>query len=161
MNPNQKSENKDKISSFIIIIFLNVLFFIILGLICYFFILFDLSWIFFPGYDVSYPFRFMELIIGTLMLIIGLHIFSWGLTTISTNRASGIEIGKTPENSILFTHGAFSFSRHPITFGFLFIMSGIGLIFGFIPLILMTPIYSPMLISILFYEERELIRRYG
>lgn len=113
------------------------------------------------SYDVSYPLRFIELIVGSIMTIIGVHIFSWGLTTISTNRASGIEIGKTVEDSTLITDGAFSFCRHPITLGFLFIMPGIALIFDFIPMMLMTPIYSPMLISLLFYEEKELIRRYG
>ena len=161
MNVEKNTENKERLSYFIIIILPNVLFFIVLGIICYLFMLYDLPWILFPESDITDPMRLIELILGSLMLIIGLHIFSWGLTTISTDRASGIEIGKTLEESILITHGAFSFCRHPITFGFLFIMPGIAFIFDFIPLILMTPIYSPMLISLLFYEEKELIRRYG
>jgi protein-S-isoprenylcysteine O-methyltransferase Ste14 len=156
-----KSEEKEKISYFIIIVFPNMLFFIVLGFLIALFFLYDLQWIVFPGQDVFYPLRLIELILGTLMLIIGLHIFSWGVTTISTERASGIEIGKSPGDSTLINYGAFSFCRHPITLGFLLIMPGIGLIFDFIPMLLMTPIYSPMLIGLLFYEERELLQRYG
>ena len=157
----KNSESKMNWSYFIIIIFPNVSFFVILGIIISFFILYELPWIFFPGYDVTYPLRLIELAIGSLMTIIGLHIFSWGLTTITTDRASGREIGKTLESPTLINYGAYSFCRHPITLGFLLIMPGIALIFDFIPLLLMTPIYSPILIATLLYEERELIQRYG
>ena len=161
MNPEMNSKKRERFSYFLIIVFPNVLFFIVLGILMGLFLLYDLPWIIFPGQDVLYPLRLIELILGTLMIIIGLHIFSWGLTTISTERASGVEIGKSLEASTLIKYGAFSFCRHPITLGFLFIMPGVGFVFDFIPMLLMTPIYSSMLIGLLFYEEKELLRRYG
>jgi protein-S-isoprenylcysteine O-methyltransferase Ste14 len=161
MSIEKNSNVKKKGSYFIIVVFPNVLFFIVLGILIYLFFLFELPWIIFPGFDVTNLWRLFELILGTLLMIFGLFIFTWGLNTITRERASGKEIGKTLEYSTLITDGAFSFCRHPITLGFVFMMPGIALIFDFIPLILMTPIYSPMLISLLYYEEKELVQRFG
>lgn len=124
-------------------------------------ILFELPWILFPGNDVTYPWRLIELIIGTLLMIGGLYFFTWGLTTITRERASGKEIGQSIEVSTLILDGAFGICRHPITLGFIFLMPGISFIFDFIPLMLMTPFYTPLLISLLFYEEKELVQRFG
>jgi protein-S-isoprenylcysteine O-methyltransferase Ste14 len=148
-------------SSFIIVILPNLLFFIVLGIILFLFFLFELPWILLPGNDVLYPWRLIELIAGTLLLIVGLYFFTWGLTTISRKRASGKEIGKSIDKSTLISDGAFAICRHPITLGFIFLMPGISFIFDFIPLMLMTPFYTPLLISLLFYEEKELIQRFG
>ncbi len=161
MSNEKKSDNDRNYSSFIIVIFPNLLFFIVLAILISIFFLFELPWLMFPGFDVSHPLRLIELIFGTLMVIIGLYIFSWGLVTITKNRASGYEIGKSSEESTLITDGAFAFCRHPITLGFIFIIPGIAFIFDFIPLIFLTFIYTPMLISLLFYEEQELIQRFG
>jgi protein-S-isoprenylcysteine O-methyltransferase Ste14 len=157
---NPKNEKKNG-SSFIIVIFPNLLFFIVLGIIIFLFFLFDLPWILFSGNDVTYPWRLIELIIGSLLMIGGLYFFTWGLTTITRERASGKEIGHSDENSTLISDGAFALCRHPITLGFIFLMPGISFIFDFIPLMLMTPFYTPLLISLLFYEEKELIQRFG
>ena len=161
MNNKKNFEKKSKKSAFIIVIFPNILFFIVLIILIYLFFLFELPWLIFPGFDVFHPLRLTELIIGTLLLIIGLYVFTWGLTTLSKDRASGVEIGKTIEHSTLISDGAFAFCRHPITLGFIFLMPGISFIFDFIPLMLMTPFYTPMLISLLFYEEKELIQRFA
>jgi len=161
MSIDKNSVYKKKVSSFIIIVLPNLLFFIVLGIVIYLFFLFELPWIFFSGYDVSHPWRLIELILGTVLTIIGLYFFTWGLTTITKDRASGIEIDKTLEFSTLITDGAFALCRHPITLGFIFIMPGFAFIFDFIPLMLVTLIYIPMLISLLFYEEKELNQRFG
>lgn len=150
-----------KISSFIIVILPNLSFFIILGIIIVLFFFFRLPWILFPGKDVLYPWRIAELVVGTLLLIGGLYFFTWGLTTITRERASGKEIGKSIDNSTIITNGAFALCRHPITLGFIFLQPGIAFIFDFVPLMLMTPFYTPLLILLLFYEEKELIQRFG
>ena len=156
------SDEKQKRSSyFVIVVFPNVLFFIVLGIMIYLWFLFRLPWLFFPGYDVSFPLRLIELIFGYLMTIGGLYFFTWGLTSITRARASGQEIGKTLEYSTLITSGAFANCRHPITLGFIFLLPGMGFIFDLIPLILMTFIYNPMLIALLYYEEKELNQRFG
>ncbi|MFX0034238.1 MAG: methyltransferase family protein [Candidatus Hermodarchaeota archaeon] len=161
MTDKNYSQGKKKSSRFIIVIFPNVLFFIILGIMIYLWFLFELPWLFFPRYDVSFPLRLAELILGYLLTIGGLYFFTWGLTSITRARASGQEIGKSLEYSTLIKSGAFSICRHPITLGFIFILPGVSLIFDLIPLVLMTFIYNPMLIAILFYEEKELIQRFG
>jgi protein-S-isoprenylcysteine O-methyltransferase Ste14 len=155
-----KNEKKKR-SSFIIVILPNLLFFIDLGIIIILFFLFELPWILFSGKDVLYPLRLIELIVGTLLMIGGFYFFTWGLTTITRERASGKEINQSIDNSTLISDGAFALCRHPITLGFIFLMPGISFIFDFIPLMLMTPFYTPLLIFLLFYEEKELIQRFG
>jgi protein-S-isoprenylcysteine O-methyltransferase Ste14 len=155
------NEKEKKGSYFIIVVLPNLSFFIVLGILIYLFFLFELPWLFFPGYDVSFPLRLIELICGYLLTIGGLYFFTWGLTSITRVRASGREIGKTLEYSNLITSGAFAICRHPITLGFVLLLPGIGLIFDFIPLVLMTFVYNPLLIALLFYEEKELDQRFG
>jgi protein-S-isoprenylcysteine O-methyltransferase Ste14 len=143
------SQQGDKrYSSFVIVIFPNVLFFILLGIILLLFFLLKLPWLFFPGYDVTFPLRLIELIVGYLLSIGGLYFFTWGLTTITRVRASGKEIGESNERSTLITTGAFAVCRHPITLGFVLLLPGFSLIFDLIPLILL-------------YEEKELTHRFG
>ena len=62
MNVEKNTENKERLSYFIIIILPNVLFFIVLGIICYLFMLYDLPWILFPESDITDPMRLIELI---------------------------------------------------------------------------------------------------
>ncbi|MFX0031327.1 MAG: methyltransferase family protein [Candidatus Hodarchaeota archaeon] len=161
MNKDINLNNKKKYSRFIIVILPNVSFFIELGLITLLFLWFELPWLFLPNYDVLYPWRLVELIIGYLLTIFGIYFFTWGLTSISTARASGKEIGKTIENSKLITGGAFAICRHPISLGFVFILPGFTLIFDLVPFALLTIIYIPLLIALLTYEEKELHQRFG
>ena len=161
MSDEKKTQNKNKGSYFLIVVFPNLLFFIVLGIIICIFFLLELPWLFFPRCDVSCLWRLIELILGYILTVIGLHVFSWGLTSITRARASGQEIGKTLEYSTLITSGAFAICRHPITLGFIFIMPGFAFIFDLIPLVVTTILYTPMLIALLFNEEKELNQRFG
>ena len=95
MSVEKKSGGNKKGSYFIIVILPNVSFFIVLGFIIFLFFLFELPWLIFPGYDASYPWRLIELSLGTLLMIIGLYFFTWGLTSITRARASGQEIAES------------------------------------------------------------------
>ena len=75
------------------------------------------------------------------------------------NRAQGTEIGA--EESSLITSGAYAYCRHPVTLGFAFATPGFALVFDFVPLLINTFLFTPIMIALVFYEERELVKRFG
>lgn len=139
----------------------NVLFFIDFILVIILTNLFGIPWFLFPGYDITFLWRFLELLCGYFLTVLAVMFISWGVASLSLSRAEGKEIGNSPETSTLITAGVYAYCRHPITLGFIFATPGFALIFDLVPLLLLTIIFTPMLIAILPYEERELAHRFG
>lgn len=75
------------------------------------------------------------------------------------NRAQGGEIGAV--ESTLVTTGAYAYCRHPVTLGFVFATPGFALVFDFVPLMINTILFTPIMIALLVYEEGELLKRFG
>jgi protein-S-isoprenylcysteine O-methyltransferase Ste14 len=75
------------------------------------------------------------------------------------NRAQGSEIGAA--ESSLITTDAYAYCRHPVTLGFAFATPGFALVFDFVPLLINTILFTPIMIALVFYEERELVKRFG
>ncbi|UCH04864.1 MAG: isoprenylcysteine carboxylmethyltransferase family protein [Candidatus Thorarchaeota archaeon] len=143
----------------IIVIGPNVTFFVTLAISILLVYLLSLPWFLFPGMDVLQIPRLMELILGQILMILCVGLMAWGVASISIDRARGGEIGA--EEASLVTTGAYAYSRHPVTIGFLFGAPGFALVFDFVPLIINAIIFAPILIAFLFYEERELLERFG
>ncbi|TFG05009.1 MAG: isoprenylcysteine carboxylmethyltransferase family protein [Promethearchaeota archaeon] len=120
-----------------------------------------IPWILLPGSDITHVWRLIELVFGYMGTILAAMFITWGTVTLSRERASGREIGKKANDTALISDGAYSYCRHPITLGFLFAISSIFLIFDFVPFLLTAIIYTPILLGLLIYEERELIERFG
>ncbi|MFW9967732.1 MAG: methyltransferase family protein [Candidatus Thorarchaeota archaeon] len=59
------------------------------------------------------------------------------------------------------TTGAYSYCRHPVTLGFACATPGFVLVFDFAPLLINAIFFTPIMIALLFYEERELVNRFG
>ncbi|MFX1485082.1 MAG: methyltransferase family protein, partial [Promethearchaeota archaeon] len=116
-------------------------------------------WFFFPGMDVLQLPRLMELIVGQVLVILCVGLMAWGVGSIGLNRAEGGQIGD--RESSLVTSGAYAYCRHPVTLGFVFGTPGFALVFDFVPLLINAVLFTPIMIALLFYEERELLQRYG
>jgi len=155
------SDNKKTGSRFIIVILPNLLFFIDLIIAYFLNLALGLPWLLFPGDDISNPLRFIGLIIGYVLTILGTVLLTWGTLTIGVSRAEGKEVGSSSDTSRLITEGPFAFCRHPITLGFIFAIPGIAFTFDSVTLLIMTLLYLPKMILLLIYEEKELMRRFG
>lgn len=103
--------------------------------------------------------RLVELVIGLVLVILCVGLEVWGVASISLSRAQGTEIGAL--ESALVTTGAYAYCRHPITLDFAFGTPGFALVFDFIPLLVNTLIFTPIMFALPFYDERELLRRFG
>lgn len=93
-------------------------------------------------------------LIGTAILI-GL----WAVRTMAEGGASPDAI-RPP--SALVTDGPFRFSRNPIYLGFVFIYAGLGLVFGSLWILLLTPaVLLGLTQAIIVHDERLLESRFG
>ncbi len=143
----------------VIVIGPNVVFFVTLIISMLLVLQFAAPWFLFPGMDVLRIPRLTELILGQILMILCVGLIAWGVASISLNRAQGIEIGVN--GSSLVTTGAYAYCRHPVTLGFVFGTPGFGLVFDFVPLLINAILFTPIMIALLFYEERELLNRFG
>ncbi|MFW9830994.1 MAG: methyltransferase family protein [Candidatus Thorarchaeota archaeon] len=149
----------------IIVILPNILYFVILiiaiGLNWYFNLL--IPWQLLPGATLAFPWplRFSQLFLGTILLIIAIMFIVWGVISLGRLRSQGDEIGINRQTSKLIVTGAYAYCRHPQTLGFIFATPALALMFDFVPLLIVTLIYTPLLLALLGYEEIELLRRFG
>jgi protein-S-isoprenylcysteine O-methyltransferase Ste14 len=143
----------------VIVIGPNVIFFVTLIVSILLVFLLSLPWFLFPGMDVLQILRLTELILGQILMILCVGLMAWGVASISLSRAQGSEIGV--EESSLVTTGAYAYSRHPVTLGFVFGTPGFALVFDFVPLLINAMLFTPILVAFLVFEERELLKRFG
>jgi protein-S-isoprenylcysteine O-methyltransferase Ste14 len=144
---------------FVIVIAPNLLFFVTLFISILVVIQFPIPWLLFPEMNVLQLPRLIELSLGLIFVILCVGLEAWGVASISLSRAQGTEIGM-PESSIV-TTGAYAYCRHPVTLGFAFATPGFALVFDFVPLLINAILFTPIMIGLLFYEERELVNRLG
>ncbi|MHA3964357.1 MAG: methyltransferase family protein [Candidatus Thorarchaeota archaeon SMTZ1-45] len=144
---------------FIIVIVPNLIFFVTLIISILLVLQLSLPWFLFLGMELLQLPRLIELIVGQVFVILCVGLEAWGVTSISMNRAQGSDIGV--KGSSLVTTGAYSYCRHPITLGFAFGTPGFGLVFDFVPLLINSVLFIPIMIALLIYEERELLNRFG
>jgi len=149
-------------SQLIIVILPNILYFVILAIVLvltWYFV--QIPWQLLPGATLLFPWRLTQLIVGQVLLILAVMFITWGVTSMGLSRAQGSEIGDPKRTSTLVTNGAYAFSRHPQTLGFIFATPAFALIFDFVPLLLAALIFTPLQLALLGYEEIELLRRFG
>jgi protein-S-isoprenylcysteine O-methyltransferase Ste14 len=151
-------------SRIIIIILPNLLYFVVLIsaiFLTWFFT--QLPWQLLPGTGLLFPWpwRFIELLGGTILLILAVMFIVWGVTTLGLARAQGNEIGASHRTSTLITTGAYAYCRHPQTLGFIFATPAVALLFDFVPLLIVALIFTPLQLALLGYEEIELLHRFG
>lgn len=154
-----ESEGPSQRDRLVIVIGPNVIFFVTLIVSILIVIQFSLPWFLFTGMDVIQIPRLTELILGQVLIILCVGLEAWGVASISLSRAQGSEIGV--DESSLVTTGAYAYSRHPVTLGFVFGTPGFGLAFDFVPLLINAILFTPIMIAFLVYEERELLKRFG
>jgi protein-S-isoprenylcysteine O-methyltransferase Ste14 len=155
----EESEGQSSRARLIIVVAPNVIFFVTLFIAILLTILFSLPWFLFPGMNLLQLPRLFELILGQILVILCVGLEAWGVSSISMNRAQGSEIGSA--DSSLITTGAYAYCRHPVTLGFAFATPGFAFVFDFVPLLINTVLFTPIMIALLFYEERELLKRFG
>ncbi len=143
----------------IIVVGPNVVFFVTLIVSILLVYLLSLPWFLLPGMDVLHLPRLMELFLGQILMILCVGLMAWGVASISLSRARGGEIGD--DEASLVTTGAYAYCRHPVTLGFVFGVPGFALVFDFVPLLVNAVLFIPIMIAFLFYEEKELLRRFG
>ena len=144
---------------FLIVVAPNLVFFVTLIIAILLTFQFSLPWFLFPGMNLLQLPRLFELILGQILVILCVGLEAWGVSSISMNRAQGSEIGAS--ESSLITAGAYAYCRHPVTLGFAFATPGFALVFDFVPLLINTILFTPIMIALVFYEERELVKRFG
>lgn len=156
-----KSGRNPQFARFVIVIFPNILYFVVLGPLILITPLLGLTWQFFPGHSLISLWRLMELVIGQFLLVLTVMFITWGTISLGMERAQGEEIGQVSADPGFVTSGAYAYCRHPITFGFIFASPAIALTFDFVPFFLQAIVYTPMMLALLIYEERELVQRFG
>ncbi len=156
-----KTEDKSKRQRMIIVWAPNIIYVIALILSILLVPMLGLPWILFPGQDVLWPWRFIELLTGLITIVLAVALITWGTASLGISRAQGSDVGIASPGSKLMTKAAYSYCRHPITLGFVLATPGFALALDLMPLILNTIIYTPFLIALLFYEEMELLQRFG
>lgn len=156
MGASEVSSQRDRL---VIVAGPNIVFFAALMVSILIVIQFSLPWLLFPGMDVIQIPRLIELILGQILVILCVGLEAWGVASISLSRAQGNEIGV--DDSSLVTTGAYAYSRHPVTLGFAFGTPGFALVFDFVPLLVNAILFTPIMIAILAYEEKELLKRFG
>ncbi len=156
MGASEVSSQRDRL---VIVVGPNIVFFVALMVSILIVIQFSLPWFLFPGMDVIQIPRLIELILGQILVILCVGLEAWGVASISLSRAQGNEIGV--DDSSLVTTGAYAYSRHPVTLGFVFGTPGFALVFDFVPLLVNAILFTPIMIAFLVYEERELLKRFG
>ena len=144
---------------FIIVAAPNLIFFVTLLISILMVMQFALPWFLFPGMNLLQLPRLIELILGQILVILCVGLEAWGVSSISMDRAQGSEIGAA--ESSLITTGAYAYCRHPVTLGFAFATPGFALVFDFVPLLINTFLFTPIMIALVYYEERELVKRFG
>ncbi len=159
-----KISGRSRGSRIIIVLLPNILYFVILItaiFLTWFFT--QLPWQSLPGAGLLFPWpwRFLELLGGTILLILAVMFIVWGVTTLGLARAQGSEIGTNHRTSTLLTTGAYAYCRHPQTLGFIFATPAFALLFDFVPLLIVALIYTPLQLALLGYEEFELLHRFG
>lgn len=149
----------------IIVILPNVLYFVILAIaiILNWYLNLLIPWQLLPGASLAFPWpwRFVQLLLGTILLIFAVVFVVWGVTSLGRQRAQGDEIGIHRRTSKLIATGAYAYCRHPQILGFIFATPALALMFDFVPLLIVTLLYTPLLLALLGYEEVELLRRFG
>lgn len=153
------SKKESAKTRFIIVVAPNLMFFVTLFISVLYVLNFSLPWFLFPGTTLLQLPRLIELILGQIFVILCVGLEAWGVSSISMKRAQGGEIGAA--ESSLITTGAYAYCRHPVTLGFVFATPGFALVFDFIPLLINTVLFTPIMIALLSYEERELVKRFG
>jgi protein-S-isoprenylcysteine O-methyltransferase Ste14 len=146
----------------IIVILPNILYFVILViaiLLTWYFP--QIPWQLLPGTSLLYPWRFVELLGGTIFLILAVMFIVWGVTSLGRERAAGSEIGSSRRSSKLVMSGAYAYCRHPQTLGFILATPAFALMFDFVPLLIVALVFTPLQLALLGYEEVELLRRFG
>ncbi len=146
----------------IIVILPNILYFVILAIALVMTWYFpQIPWQFLPGTNLLFPWRLVELLGGTILLILAVMFIVWGVISLGRDRSSGTEIGATRRSSSLVISGAYAYCRHPQTLGFILATPAFALIFDFVPLLIVALLYTPLQLALLGYEEVELLRRFG
>ncbi len=146
----------------IIVILPNILYFVILVIALFLTWYFpQIPWQLLPGASLLHPWRFIELLAGTILLILAVMFIVWGVTSLGRDRAQGGEIGISRRTSTLVTGGAYSYCRHPQILGFILATPALALMFDFVPLLIVAILYTPLQLALLGYEEVELLRRFG
>ncbi|MFX1263283.1 MAG: methyltransferase family protein [Promethearchaeota archaeon] len=156
MGESKEQSSRDRL---IIVIAPNIIFFVTLSISILIVIQFSIPWLLFPEMNVLHLPRLIELTFGLIFVILCVGLEAWGVASIGISRAQGAEIGM-PESSIV-TTGAYAYSRHPVTLGFAFGIPGFALVFDLMPLLINAILFIPIMIGLLFYEERELVNRLG
>ena len=106
-----------------------------------------------PIYTIN-PIKPIFVILGTILIIIG--IVFWSLAVIKSR------IGKSIRSNDLITSGIYGYVRHPIYAAFLYILTGIIVIYGNILLFILPLIFWAFLtIAMKKTEEEWLIDLYG
>ncbi|MFW9935472.1 MAG: methyltransferase family protein [Candidatus Thorarchaeota archaeon] len=146
----------------IIVILPNVLYFVILIIAILLTLFFpQIPWQLRSGFSLLDPLRFLQLLLGTILLILALMFIVWGVTSLGRSRAQGAEIGSSRRSSALITNGAYAYCRHPQTLGFILATPAFALMFDFVPLLIVALLFTPLQLALLGYEEVELLRRFG
>lgn len=157
-----ESPRSSRGSRIIIVILPNVLFFVVLAIaliLTWYFS--QIPWQLLSGASLLFPWRFIEVFVGQILMILAVMFIVWGVTSMGRKRAQGAEIGYSRRTSTLVMDGAYSYCRHPQTLGFIFATPAFALTFDFVPLIIATIIFTPLMLALLGYEEIELLRRFG
>jgi protein-S-isoprenylcysteine O-methyltransferase Ste14 len=110
---------------------------------------------------VPWPLRFVELLVGTILLILAVTFIVWGVISLGLQRSQGNELCSTKRGSSLIATGAYAYCRHPQTLGFIFATPAFALMFDFAPFLIVALIFTPLQLALLGYEEIELLRRFG
>jgi protein-S-isoprenylcysteine O-methyltransferase Ste14 len=146
----------------IIVILPNILYFVIVVIaILLTWYLPQIPWQLLPGASLLNPWRFIELLGGTILLIFAIMFIVWGVISLGRDRAQGGEIGLSRRTSTLVTGGAYSYCRHPQTLGFILATPAFALMFDFVPFLIIAILFTPLQLALLGYEEVELLRRFG
>ena len=155
----EEIEAESSRARFIIVVAPNVIFFVTLFIAITLTMIFSLPWFILPGMNLLQLPRLFELILGQILVILCVGLEAWGVSSLSINLAQGTEIGAT--ESSLVTTGAYTYCRHPVTLGFVFATPGFALVFDFVPLLINTLLFTPIMVALLLYEENELLKRFG
>ncbi|MFX0170188.1 MAG: methyltransferase family protein [Candidatus Hodarchaeota archaeon] len=121
----------------------------------------QIPWQLLPGASLLNPWRFLELLVGTILLLLAIMFIVWGVTSLGRDRTQGGEIGLSRRTSTLVTVGAYSYCRHPQTLGLILMNPALALMFDLVPFLIIAVLFPLLQLALLGYEEFELLGRFG